>query len=147
MSNETEPAAEAAEWYIGRDGRQTGPMSESELGLIVRMGHVQPTDLFWRTGLPEWVTAGALRDLIGPSDQSAAAARAPPAPSPAPPPAHQPERPGQSRAPMAAPAGLAAARVEPVFEARSAPLPAAAPGVMSAPPAGAALPLGPISSR
>jgi hypothetical protein len=47
------PAAQA-QWYIARDGQQYGPLSEAELGRFVDLGHLQPTDLLWREGFPDW---------------------------------------------------------------------------------------------
>jgi uncharacterized protein DUF4339 len=47
------PAAQT-QWYIARDGQQYGPLSEAELGRFVDLGHLQPTDLLWREGFPDW---------------------------------------------------------------------------------------------
>src|SRR5262245_51675126 len=47
------PAAHT-QWYIARNGQQYGPLSEAELGRFVELGHLQPTDLLWREGFPDW---------------------------------------------------------------------------------------------
>ena len=47
------PAAQT-QWYLARDGQQYGPLSETELGKFVELGHLQPTDLLWREGFPDW---------------------------------------------------------------------------------------------
>src|SRR5215813_648113 len=47
------PAAQT-QWYLARDGQQYGPLSEAELGRFVELGHLQPTDLLWREGFPDW---------------------------------------------------------------------------------------------
>jgi GYF domain 2 len=42
------------QWFLARDGQQYGPLSETELGKFVDLGHLQPTDLLWREGFPDW---------------------------------------------------------------------------------------------
>jgi hypothetical protein len=41
-------------WYLARDGQQFGPISEAELAKFIELGHLQPTDLLWREGFPDW---------------------------------------------------------------------------------------------
>ena len=48
------------QWYIARDGRQYGPLSEAEMRLFVAGGHLKPTDLIWRPGFPDWRPAPAV---------------------------------------------------------------------------------------
>jgi GYF domain 2 len=45
------------EWFLARDGRQTGPMTDHELQKIVELGHLRPTDLVWRQGFQDWMPA------------------------------------------------------------------------------------------
>jgi len=66
------------EWYLAREGKQYGPLSDQEMHKLVELGHLRPDDLVWRAGLPDW--------------QSAAQVFAPP-PRPAPPPPLQPRQP------------------------------------------------------
>jgi hypothetical protein len=42
------------QWYLARDGKQFGPLSEAELSKFIELGHLLPTDLVWREGFPEW---------------------------------------------------------------------------------------------
>ena len=42
------------QWYLARDGQQFGPLSELELAKFIELGHLQPTDLLWREGFPDW---------------------------------------------------------------------------------------------
>ena len=39
---------------LARDGQQYGPLSDTELAKFVELGHLQPTDLLWREGFPDW---------------------------------------------------------------------------------------------
>src|SRR5262245_27560962 len=41
-------------WYLARDGHQFGPISEAEMVQLIELGHLQPTDLLWRDGFPDW---------------------------------------------------------------------------------------------
>jgi len=42
------------QWYLARDGEQYGPLTDAELAKFVELGHLQPTDLLWREGFPDW---------------------------------------------------------------------------------------------
>jgi GYF domain 2 len=42
------------QWYLARDGQQFGPISEAELAKLIELGHLQPNDLLWREGFPDW---------------------------------------------------------------------------------------------
>ena len=42
------------QWYIARDGKQHGPISDVEMRTFVDLGHLKPTDLLWRAGFPDW---------------------------------------------------------------------------------------------
>jgi len=48
------------QWYIARDGQQFGPLSDAELAKFIDLGHLQPTDLLWRDGFPDWRPALAV---------------------------------------------------------------------------------------
>ncbi len=54
------------EWYLARDGQQHGPVSDIELKKIIELGYLQPTDLVWREGMPEWAIAESVLDLSRP---------------------------------------------------------------------------------
>jgi len=78
------PASEA-QWFLARDGKQHGPISESELTQFIEQGYLQPTDLVWREGFADWRPAM----LVFPPRGGAAASR--PAPAPHRPVARQPD--------------------------------------------------------
>jgi hypothetical protein len=42
------------QWYLARDGEQYGPLTDPELAKFMELGHLQPTDLLWREGFPDW---------------------------------------------------------------------------------------------
>jgi GYF domain 2 len=46
--------ASSTQWYLARDGQQFGPISEAELAKFIELGHLQPNDLLWREGFPDW---------------------------------------------------------------------------------------------
>jgi hypothetical protein len=48
------PPGAQTQWYLARDGQQYGPLSELELAKFIELGHLQPTDLLWREGFPDW---------------------------------------------------------------------------------------------
>lgn len=45
------------QWYIARDGKQHGPLTELEMRTFVAHNYLRATDLIWRPGLPEWQSA------------------------------------------------------------------------------------------
>jgi hypothetical protein len=48
------------QWYLAREGQQYGPLTDPELAKFVELGHLQPTDLLWREGFPDWRPALAV---------------------------------------------------------------------------------------
>ena len=70
--------AQPIEWFIARDGRQHGPLSDPEMQKLVELGHLRPTDLVWRAGMADWHPAATIF-----RQPSAPAATAPAATSPA----------------------------------------------------------------
>jgi hypothetical protein len=46
--------ASSIQWYLAREGQQFGPISEAELAKFIELGHLQPSDLLWRDGFPDW---------------------------------------------------------------------------------------------
>lgn len=48
------------QWYIARDGKQHGPLSDVEMRTFVSQGHLKPTDLIWRPGFADWRPAPAV---------------------------------------------------------------------------------------
>lgn len=58
--------ASQPQWYLARDGKQHGPISEAELTRFIEQGHLQPTDLLWREGFSEWRPARVVFPPGGP---------------------------------------------------------------------------------
>ena len=48
---------ETTQWFIARDGKQTGPISDAEIEAIAAHGYFRPSDLIWRAGFEEWQPA------------------------------------------------------------------------------------------
>src|SRR5688572_20030851 len=70
------------QWYIARDGKQHGPVSDAELKKIVELAHLKPTDLVWRQGFTDWRAASSVfPSLAAPAPEPGPA----PAPAAAPP--------------------------------------------------------------
>ena len=76
-----------AQWYIARDGKQHGPLTDVEMRTFVGHSYLRPSDLLWRPGMPDWQ----------PAPQVFPAAFQQPQPAPAPQPAAAP--PQQAQAP------------------------------------------------
>lgn len=45
------------QWYIARDGKQHGPLTDVEMRTFVSHNYLRPTDLIWRPGMAEWQPA------------------------------------------------------------------------------------------
>ena len=67
------PATET-QWYIARDGKQHGPLSDIEMRTFVAHNYLRPNDLIWRPGMSEWLPAPHVFPAVFPM----------PAPPPAP---------------------------------------------------------------
>jgi GYF domain 2 len=72
----------AAAWYLGRDGQQFGPVTESEFHRLFQTGQVLPTDLAWREGYPEWQAVGVIMAQLSPPVAPVASPRVATAPTP-----------------------------------------------------------------
>ena len=60
------------QWYIARDGKQHGPLSDVEMRTFVAQGHLKPTDLIWRAGFADWRPAPAVFPFQAPQPQPSA---------------------------------------------------------------------------
>ncbi|MGI9402952.1 MAG: DUF4339 domain-containing protein [Hyphomicrobium sp.] len=58
------------QWYIAREGKQHGPLSDAEMRTFVAQGHLKPTDLIWRAGFADWRPAPAVFPFKGPESAS-----------------------------------------------------------------------------
>lgn len=76
------------QWYLAREGQQFGPISEAELAKFIELGHLQPNDLLWREGFPDWRPAMVVfppRTQTGQRPAAGLRTGAPPARQPSPP--------------------------------------------------------------
>lgn len=85
------------QWYIARNGKQHGPLSDVEMRTFVAQGHLKPTDLIWRPGFADWRPAPAVFPFPSPE-----AAPPPPARTGPPRATTQQPRPAQGPATQAA---------------------------------------------
>ena len=46
-----------AQWYIAREGKQHGPLTDVEMRTFVAHSYLRPADLIWRAGMPDWLPA------------------------------------------------------------------------------------------
>lgn len=106
-------ATNEIQWYIARDGKQHGPISDVEMRTFVELGHLKPTDLVWRAGFPDWRPA----PMVFPAKPQTQP------PRPAPPQRVEPAPHPRSEPTAAAtgPASAAAAFATPVAAAAAAP--------------------------
>jgi hypothetical protein len=51
-------------WFLARDNQRYGPYAISQLIKLAEGGNVQPTDLVWAEGMPNWVEARTLPELF-----------------------------------------------------------------------------------
>jgi len=59
--------ASQPQWYVAREGKQHGPISEAELIKFIEQGHLLPNDLLWREGFPDWRPAMTVFPPRGPA--------------------------------------------------------------------------------
>lgn len=59
VCEEAKMTAQASDiqWYIARDGKQHGPLTDIEMRTFVAHNYLRISDLIWRPGMPEWQTA------------------------------------------------------------------------------------------
>ncbi|MCA9092436.1 MAG: RDD family protein [Planctomycetaceae bacterium] len=60
-------------WHYAVDGRKLGPVSSADLRRLVLAKKLQPTDLVWKPGLPDWIPASKIRGLFAPASKSSSA--------------------------------------------------------------------------
>jgi hypothetical protein len=65
------------QWYIARDGKQHGPLTDVEMRTFVAHSYLRPTDLIWRPGMPEWTPATQVFPAVFPASAPAPAPIAP----------------------------------------------------------------------
>jgi hypothetical protein len=52
-----------AQWFYASGGQQVGPVEEAELMRLMASGQVGPSDLVWKDGMPNWVSASTVPEL------------------------------------------------------------------------------------
>jgi hypothetical protein len=52
------------EWYYAKNGQQQGPVSTEVLTRLASSGQVQPNDLVWSAGMPNWAPARTVRAIF-----------------------------------------------------------------------------------
>lgn len=80
----------AAEWYVGRDGRQSGPFSLQALRQMAASGELSKADLVWTEGFSTWVPSASVKDIFPPVADLPPTAPVRPAPRPTAPPPRGP---------------------------------------------------------
>lgn len=73
------------QWYIARDGKQHGPLTDIEMRTFVAHNYLRPGDLIWRPGMAEWMPAPQVFPAVFPAataPQPAPITQQPSGPSP-----------------------------------------------------------------
>lgn len=65
------------EWFLYRNGEQSGPMSADQLFKLGREGSLQAADLVWNAEMKEWTPVGAVPGLVGSTSEQPKAAQPP----------------------------------------------------------------------
>lgn len=55
-------------WFYYKQDERRGPFSEADFKVMAASGQIQPTDLVWKAGFTDWVTAASVPDLIRSSE-------------------------------------------------------------------------------
>ncbi|MDE3722284.1 SPFH domain-containing protein [Nocardiopsis sp. N85] len=59
------PPLPQAEWFVGADGRQSGPFDADALSQQIGGGRMTRDTLVWKTGMAQWTPAGQVPELSG----------------------------------------------------------------------------------
>lgn len=59
------------QWYIARDGKQHGPLTDIEMRTFVAHNYLRASDLIWRAGMAEWQPAPSVFPAVFPQQPSA----------------------------------------------------------------------------
>lgn len=58
------------QWFVQRHGERQGPYSPRELAELAQRGEIQPDDLVWQAGMPDWIPASRVAGLLGAQGES-----------------------------------------------------------------------------
>lgn len=92
----------ADQWFYAKQGKQLGPVPLEQLQKALAKGDVQPSDLVWCEGMPQWTPAAHVKELAGNVSRASA-----PAAPPSPPAAGKPRKAEPAGPPQPAPAAPA----------------------------------------
>ena len=53
------------DWFVAAGGERLGPIPQADLLTLAREGRIKATDLVWREGMSQWVSAGQAPELAG----------------------------------------------------------------------------------
>lgn len=53
-------------WYYARNGKQFGPVGLDQIKLMLGTGGLDPEDLIWCEGMPAWLPAGEVEEVVPP---------------------------------------------------------------------------------
>lgn len=70
------------QWYIARDGKQYGPVSESDLAQLVQNRELLDGDYLWRQGFDNWLPAGQVAEVRALANKGAVGGQPKPNPNP-----------------------------------------------------------------
>jgi hypothetical protein len=68
-------------WYYSSGGEQQGPVSTSRLRELATSGELQPDNLVWSEGMPNWAAASSIKGLLPSAVTTSAAVVTPVAPA------------------------------------------------------------------
>ena len=54
----------ASQWYYTNQGQQCGPVASDQLKQLAAAGRLQPSDLVWKQGMPQWSAASHISGLF-----------------------------------------------------------------------------------
>jgi uncharacterized RDD family membrane protein YckC len=81
------------DWFYAQNNQQQGPVTLEAIAHMMRQGALQPHDLVWHEGLPNWQPAGTVPELIAAISSPDVAPPSGVAPPPGPPPSAAPDEP------------------------------------------------------
>ncbi len=92
-----------AMYFVGKDGKQTGPYSVEQLRDMVTRGELAEKDLVWAEGMSEWKPASSLEGLFGPVNDTSTLGLGGSLNNPPPVPSYQPTQGGLTTNPFQPP--------------------------------------------
>lgn len=72
------PAQQTQQWFYANNGQKFGPVDAAMLLHLAEAGKLQPADMVWREGMPDWSPASRVKGLF---PEGVAALTPPPLPT------------------------------------------------------------------